>query len=89
MRIRVHVFITGDVQGVFFRSSTRSQANLLGISGWVKNAIDGRVEAVFEGDSDLVEKMVEFCRQGPLGARVDDVEVRREKPMGEKGFEIK
>lgn len=89
MRTRAHVFISGEVQGVFFRSSTRNQANLLGVSGWVKNTPDNRLEAVFEGDSDLVEKMLDFCREGPPGAHVDNVDVKMEKPMGEKGFEIK
>ena len=89
MRTRAHVFITGEVLGVFFRSSARTQANLLGVSGWVKNSLDGRVEAVFEGESDLVEKMLDFCREGPPGAHVDNVDVKMEKPMGEKGFEIK
>lgn len=88
MRARAHVFVTGDVQGVFFRSSARTQASLLGVSGWAKNTMDGRLEAVFEGEKDLVERMVEFCRQGPAGAVVVDVDVKWEKPMGESGFEI-
>lgn len=88
MRARAHVFVSGEVQGVFFRSSTRTQANLLGVSGWVKNTPDGGLEAVFEGEKDLVESMVGFCRQGPPGAGVENMEVRWEKPMGEKGFGI-
>ena len=59
---RVHVFVSGRVQGVAFRDSTRSQAEQLGLSGWVRNTGDGRVEARFEGESDLVNQMIEWCK---------------------------
>lgn len=87
MNTRVHVFISGIVQGVFFRSSTKDRAEELGITGWVRNLPDGRVEAVFEGDKENVEKMVEWCRNGPEYARVTGVEVIPEPYKGEfSGF---
>ncbi len=87
MNTRVHVFISGIVQGVFFRSSTKDKAEELGITGWVRNLPDGRVEAVFEGDKENVEKMVEWCRNGPEYARVSGVEVIPEQYRGEfSGF---
>jgi acylphosphatase len=90
MNSRVHVFISGKVQGVFFRSSTRDKAEELGISGWVKNLADGRVEAVFEGEEGSVKKMIEWCRRGPEYARVEDVGVISEEYNGElKGFVLR
>jgi acylphosphatase len=80
---RAHVFIKGLVQGVFFRSSTRSEAVRLGVTGWVKNLWDGRVEAVFEGDEEKVKQMIEWCHHGPPGAHVTGVEVIWEEPTGE------
>ena len=86
---RVHVWITGRVQGVFFRAYAREAAELTGIGGWIRNLPDGRVEAVFEGDADKVEKMIEWCREGsPLG-RVDRVKVLEEVYTGDfDGFTI-
>ncbi len=90
MNIRVHVFISGRVQGVFFRSSTKGKAEELGISGWVRNLSDGRVEAVFEGEEGSVKRMVEWCRKGPEYAWVDDVEVMSENYSGEfEGFALR
>ncbi|MFZ3058454.1 MAG: acylphosphatase [Candidatus Methanoperedens sp.] len=87
MNARVHVFVSGKVQGVFFRSGTRDKADELGLSGWVRNLQDGRVEAVFEGEEGMVEKMVEWCRKGPEYARVTGVKVIPEPYMGEfSGF---
>ena len=83
MNTRVHVFISGKVQGVFFRSSTKDRADELGITGWVGNLADGRVEAVFEGEEGNVEKMAQWCRKGPEYARVNDVEVISEQYKGE------
>jgi len=68
---QAHVYVSGRVQGVFFRQGTRNKAVSEGVSGWVRNLGDGRVEAVFEGDADAVERMVNWCRVGPEGARVD------------------
>jgi acylphosphatase len=72
---RVHVLIEGRVQGVFFRASTRDEARARGLTGWVRNRPDGRVEAVFEGDKRLVEKMLAWCRKGSPYAYVDHLEV--------------
>jgi acylphosphatase len=76
------------VQGVFFRSDTRQRAQSLGLAGWVRNISDGTVEAVFEGDRERVESMVEWCRRGPSGALVEDVEVTWAEPQGEAGFSV-
>jgi acylphosphatase len=90
MKVRAHVFITGYVQGVLFRSNTRSQAVMKGVSGWIRNLPDGRVEAVMEGERESVEGLIESCRQGPPGARVDDIKVGWEKPAHRhRGFEIR
>lgn len=87
---RAHVFVTGRVQGVAFRDSARSQAEQLGLSGWVRNTGDGRVEAVFEGEPDVVNQMVEWCKSGPSSADVEDVSVEQEEPSGEfSGFEVR
>lgn len=87
---RAHVFISGRVQGVFFRAYTRDKAGELGLSGWVRNLRDGRVEAVFEGDKDRVEEMIKWCHQGSPYARVENVEVHWEEPLGESSsFEVR
>jgi acylphosphatase len=86
---RVHVLIFGKVQGVSFRYHTYELAKKLGITGWVRNTSDGKVEAVFEGDRDKIEKVLEFCKRGPSLARVEKVEVKEEKFKGEfKDFKI-
>ena len=78
MKARARVYIIGYVQGVFFRHETRRLASRLGVTGWVKNLSDGRVEALFEGEKDLVEKVIEFCRQGPPNAEVQNIEIHWE-----------
>lgn len=83
MKVRAHVFVSGMVQGVFFRSETQYEANRGKVTGWVRNLRDGRVEAVFEGEKDNVEKLIEFCRKGPPGARVTKFEVSLEEYTGE------
>jgi acylphosphatase len=85
MRVRVR----GRVQGVFFRAETRARAESLGLAGWVRNASDGSVEAVFEGESERVDSMVEWCRRGPGGAIVDDVEAVPEGPVGDSGCRVR
>ena len=90
MNVRKYVLVSGKVQGVFFRSSIRKKAQELGLTGWVKNLDDGRVEAVLEGDEGKVEKMVQWCRKGPAYAVVEDVQVISEKYTGEfGGFEVR
>jgi acylphosphatase len=82
---RARVRVRGRVQGVFFRTTARDRARMLGLRGWVSNQPDGSVEAVFEGDRERVQSMVEWMRRGPSGAAVEDVAVTREEPVGESG----
>jgi acylphosphatase len=90
MRVRRRVHVSGRVQGVFFREATRQTASRLGLSGWVRNLPDGRVEAVFEGDASAVEQAIRFVREGPPMARVSSVEISDEVPRGdETGFEVR
>lgn len=87
---RVHVYIEGKVQGVFFRDSTRKQASKLGVEGWVRNLPDGRVEAVFEGDPEAVDEILTWAETGPARARVEGMEVDEQEPEGAfDGFEIR
>jgi len=83
MKARVHVFVSGRVQGVFFRSETKHSAESRDVKGWVRNLSDGRVEAVFEGEEETVKALVEFCRRGPLGAIVANVDLTWENYTGE------
>jgi acylphosphatase len=80
---RAHVFVSGMVQGVFFRQGTKQQAQKLGVTGWVRNLEDGRVEAIFEGEKNAVNNLVRYCHHGPSSARVDKVEINYEKFTGE------
>jgi acylphosphatase len=88
-RVRAHVFVSGRVQGVFYRATTRDTARERGVDGWVRNLADGRVEAVFEGAAEDVEEMVEWCHEGSPQARVEDVDVEYGDPEGVDGFEIR
>ena len=72
---QAHIFIDGRVQGVGFRYFTKTNARDLGVKGWVKNLPDGRVEAVFEGDEERVQELIDRCKRGPRSARVDDLNV--------------
>ncbi len=83
MNIRIYVLVSGKVQGVFFRSGTKKRADELRLKGWVRNLDDGRVEAVFEGEQEKVEKMVDWCRKGTDYADVQDIQVISEKYTGE------
>lgn len=87
---RAHVRVSGQVQGVFFRDSTREKAEELGLAGWVKNLPDGKVEAVFEGPSESVREMVRWCEEGPRHASVEQVDADFES-AGEdlEGFEVR
>jgi len=87
--VRRRVVVYGDVQGVFFRESTRREAERRGVAGWVANRRDGAVEAVFEGRADDVRALAEFCRRGPRGARVERVEEREEAAEGLSGFGVR
>ncbi len=85
---RVHVFVDGRVQGVWFRDSTWQQAERLGVGGWVRNLPDGRVEAVYEGSRPAVEELVEWTRRGPERAQVTALEMHDEEPKGERGVRV-
>ena len=87
---RAYVRISGQVQGVFFRDSTRQKAVELNLAGWVKNLPDGRVEAVFEGPSEMVQEILRWCEEGPQHASVENVDTDIEETGGElSGFEIR
>lgn len=87
---RAHVYVSGTVQGVYFRANTREEARKRDVTGWVKNLGDGRVEAVFEGNNDAVEEMIEWCHTGSPRASVTDVDVERSEPRGDfDSFEIR
>lgn len=87
--IRRRVVVHGTVQGVFFRASCEDEARTHGVAGWVANRSDGTVEAVFEGSTEAVEQLVLWCRSGPPQAVVESVEVTRQEPLGEAGFEAR
>lgn len=87
--IRRRVTVHGRVQGVFFRDSLRRRANSHRVTGWACNRSDGAVEAVFEGQPDDVQRLVEFAKAGPRQAEVESVDVREEEPEGLTGFEIR
>lgn len=87
---RAHVYVSGQVQGVFFRDSARERAERLGLTGWVQNLPDGRVEAIFEGTSERVREMVRWCEQGPSHAEVENVDTDFEAPEGDlTSFEVR
>ena len=88
-KTRAHAIISGRVQGVFFRMETKRAADGFGVCGWVKNRLDGTVEAVFEGDRDRVDAILDWCREGPPAAKVTDVNVSWEDYSGEfTGFVV-
>jgi acylphosphatase len=91
-RARRHLWISGRVQGVWFRESARAEADAHAVTGWVRNLPDGRVEAALEGDPAAVAAVEAWCRQGPLRARVFAVDARDEAPLGltgPTGFEVR
>ena len=87
--VRAHVWVSGRVQGVWFRQSCADEARAAGVTGWVRNCADGRVEAVFEGPGHAVDRMVAWCRVGPPRAVVENVDVVREEPEGLSGFSVR
>ena len=87
--IRRRVIVHGRVQGVFFRGTARRLAERHGVAGWARNAPDGTLEAVFEGEEDAVGRLVRFCHEGPPGAEVERAEVSNEEPEGMTGFSVR
>jgi acylphosphatase len=87
--VRYRVFVSGRVQGVFFRDTCRQIAEEHGVTGWVRNLPDGRVEAVFEGTQDDAQKLVDWTRHGPRRAAVANVWVRQERPEGLSTFQVR
>jgi acylphosphatase len=83
MKTRAHMFVSGRVQGVFFRSETKHKAESRNVKGWIRNLPDGRVEAVFEGEEEAVKALIEVCKRGPSGARITNVDLRWENFTGE------
>ena len=89
MKIRAHVFVSGRVQGVFFRVQIRNEAVRRNVAGWVRNTFDSRVEAIFEGEKADVEQLISFCRRGPPSAKVTEIDLQLETYTGEfKAFKI-
>jgi acylphosphatase len=90
MKVRAHIFVSGRVQGIFFRSETSVRAERLNVKGWIRNLADGRVEAVLEGEETDVRRILSFCERGPPGARVTNVKVVWETYTGEfRDFEVR
>ena len=86
---RIHIFITGRVQGVFFRQSTRVMAIKNDVGGWVRNLDDGRVEIVAEGETQNIDNLVTWCKTGPANSRVDEFELLDEDSTGEfENFDV-
>lgn len=86
---RVHIYVSGKVQGVFFRAETQRTATNHKLTGWVSNMSDGRVEVLLEGEDTDVDKMIAWCKTGPTASRVDHVEFIEEPYMGNlRGFNI-
>lgn len=81
--VRAHLFISGRVQGVFFRACTQEEAQKRNLTGWVRNLYDRRVEAVFEGEEEVVKSMISWCHSGPPHAVVSEVSVEIEEPRNE------
>jgi acylphosphatase len=82
-KVRAHVFISGRVQGVFFRAYTQQAAHDLGLHGWVRNTRDRRVEAIIEGEREQVEKMIRWCHRGSPYASVTGVDMEWQEYTGE------
>lgn len=89
-KIRVHIFVSGRVQGVFFRVGALKKARQLGLTGWAHNTVDGKVEVICEGEKGTVEQFVQWCREGTQPAKVEKCEVAQEEYKGEfEDFEIR
>jgi len=89
LKRRLHLFVSGLVQGVFYRDNTKSKASSLNLTGWVRNLLDGRVEVVAEGDEISLQELFDYCRDNPGQSRVDDVSVEWSEAKSEfKEFKV-
>ncbi|PJE81263.1 acylphosphatase [Candidatus Pacearchaeota archaeon CG10_big_fil_rev_8_21_14_0_10_32_42] len=88
MKKAVRLYISGLVQGIFFRGFVKENAEKLNLKGFVRNLEDGRVETFFEGNPDEVRKMIELCKKGPKHSEVKKVEEKLEKFQGFKAFKV-
>jgi len=87
---RIHLIISGSVQGVFYRHNTNQVANRLGLKGFVRNLPNGNVEVIAEGNEEKLNELIEFCKKGPESAHVDNIKIEYEKPTKEfNTFSIK
>ena len=87
---QVHLIISGKVQGVFYRASCQEVAQVLGLTGWVKNLQDGNVEVLAQGEKEKIEKLIEWCKKGPSGAKVSGVEIKWGNVLNNSlSFEVK
>lgn len=90
MNARVHLLISGEVQGVFFRANTRRAANELDVRGWVRNLPNGMVEVVAEGRKPSLDRFIDLCRKGPEGSKVENIEIKWEEFKNEfRGFDVR
>jgi acylphosphatase len=89
MKSNIHVIISGHVQGVWFRARTKQKAQELGLTGWVRNTNDGAVEAVFEGEAEIVNKMINWCYHGPPLAKVENIKLKKQQTIGFDNFIIR
>ena len=75
---RIHIYISGIVQGVYLRHNTMIKAKELGLNGWARNLMDGSVEIVCEGESSSLDNMVEWCKIGPRGSSIENIDIQWE-----------
>lgn len=88
MQTAIHFWVSGQVQGVYFRKSTQATARRLGLTGWVRNLPDGRVEGVACGSDNALDMLVSWLHQGPEHAQVTDLQLKLEIPQDWTGFDI-
>lgn len=88
-KVGAAVKVTGRVQGVWFRQSTKQTAQIYGVCGWVRNCPDGSVEAVFEGEEPAVHAVIDWCRSGPELARVADLQIAWQPTTGYTDFRVR
>lgn len=88
MKKSIRLYITGTVQGVFFRAFVKENAERYNVKGFIRNLEDGRIEIFLEGNSDEVNKMIELCRQGPRHSQIRNVEMKQESFQGFNNFKV-